>query len=59
MPTAAHDADMVADLSDDGEVTADHQPGPAMIPMHLGQQVESLSLEGDVEPRVGSRQCLS
>jgi len=34
-------------------VVADHQLGQAMIAIHVGQQVENLSPDGDLERRSG------
>ena len=46
---AAHDDDLVADLPNHGEVVRDEEVGHAGLLADVGEQVEHLRLDGDVE----------
>ena len=44
-----HDGDGVADVPDDFEVVGDEQVGQAEVGLEVGEEVEDLGLDGDVE----------
>jgi hypothetical protein len=47
--TLAHDGDVVGDVADDGEVVRDEDHGEIQIAREVGEEVEDLRLDGDVE----------
>ncbi len=48
-PAEVHDGDGVADVADDFEVVGDEQVGQAEVGLEVGEEVEYLGLDGDVE----------
>ena len=44
-----HDGDAVADVLDDGHVVGDEEVGEAELVAEVGEEVEDLRLDGDVE----------
>ncbi len=45
----AYDANTVTDMSDHGEIVADHQHGRAVIATQAGHQIENLGLDRGVD----------
>ena len=48
-PAQVHDGDGLADVPDDFEVVGDEQVGQAEVGLEVGEEVEDLGLDGDVE----------
>ena len=50
-PTKVHDRDPIADVTNHREVVADEKVAQALRALELGEQVQDLALDGDVETR--------
>ena len=48
-PAHVHDGHPVADLGDDPQVVGDEEVGQAVALLELGQEVQDLGLDGDVQ----------
>jgi hypothetical protein len=44
-----HDGDPVADVADDGQVVGDEDVGEPQLVLEIGEQVDDLGLDRDVE----------